>query len=58
MDSSSFCTAAHPRALMGRYRDFAKRFARCVLLFPLQGGQSWCLLKYAGKRLVIWHGSF
>lgn len=51
MDIISFYAVAHPCTLMGCSMDFSKRFAQCVLLFPLQGRHSWCLVKYAGTAL-------
>lgn len=51
MDIISVYAVAHPRTLMGRSMDFSKRFAECVLLFPLQSRHSWCLVKCAGTAL-------
>lgn len=51
MDIISFYAVAHPRTPVGRSMGFSKRFAQCVLLFPLQGRHSWCLVKYAGTAL-------
>lgn len=51
MDIISFYAVTHPHTLMGLSMDFSKRFAQCVVLFPLQGRHSWCLVKHAGTAL-------